>query len=219
MKKKANTLSIVEIVKTFSTEHKAIEWMEEQIWNNKPICHHCGCLSGIKKAQSRKFAYWCTNCKKYFTVKMGTVMESSKIPAQKWLYAMYLVLTERKGVSSLQLSKQLGITQKSAWFLLGRIREDCKDDSVLSGEVEVDETYIGGLESNKHLRKKSFLGSGTVGKAPILGIKQRGGKVKAIAIERTDKAALQNAIAVNVKSGSTVYTDEHKSYTNLEAQG
>lgn len=131
---------------------------------------------------------------------------------------MYLLVTARKGISSLQLSKEIGITQKSAWFVLHRLREACGSDlEKLQGIVEIDETYIGGLEANKHEHKKLKAGRGAVGKTAVLGMKERGkgGRTKAIKIKATDAQTIQDQIVQNVEIGSTLHTDEHLAYTGM----
>ena len=130
---------------------------------------------------------------------------------------MYLLQTARKGISSLQLSKEIGITQKSAWFMLHRLREACGVEAIrLNGIVEADETFIGGKEKNRHENKKIKAGRGPAGKIAVFGIRQRGGKVKAMPVNRTDKDTLQSAIAHHVEKQATVYTDDYPSYTGLE---
>ncbi len=135
------------------------------------------------------------------------------IASCQWLYAIYLVQASRKSVSSLQLSKELEVTQKTAWFLMHRIRQACKqDDWMLTNVVEVDETYIGGKERNKHNSKKLKAGRGAVGKQVVIGARERGGNVKAKAIARADAETLKGFVHANVQAWSTVYTDEHKGY-------
>ena len=132
---------------------------------------------------------------------------------------MYLLVTARKGISSLQLSKEIGITQKSAWFVLHRLREACGPSfKKLQGIIEIDETYVGGREINKHKRKKLQAGRGTVGKTAVLGMRERGGRTLAVPVANTDKATLQNAVNSRIETGSTLYTDEAASYGGIADQ-
>jgi transposase-like protein len=147
-------------------------------------------------------------------------MERSKVPLHKWLYSMYLLVTARKGISSLQLAKEIGITQKSAWFVLGRLREACGGpDSPLDklrGEVEIDECFVGGKEANKHEHKKLKAGRGSVGKVAVLGMRERGGRTHAMVVPDTGLATIQNEIHGAVEVGTQLYTDEHGAYSDLD---
>ena len=211
------TISHYEFLKQFPDAEAARLYLEKRRWHGKPACPHCG---EAERVQVRKVVgyFRCLACKEDFTVRTGTIFERSHIPLDKWLYAMYLISTARKGISSMQLSKELGITQKSAWFMLQRIREACGNGGggPLSGIVEADETYLGGKESNKHASRKLKAGRGPVGKAGVLGMRERNGDMRAVVIgSDTSIERIRSEVHATVQEGSTLCTDKAAAYRGI----
>jgi transposase-like protein len=219
-----STISTFQLFALFPTEDSARVYLEKRLWPNGPVCPDCKSserVSALGVCATRKPGFYrCGKCEFDFTIRTNTIFERSKVPLNKWLYAMYLLVTARKGISSMQLAKEIGVTQKTAWFILGRLREACGGPDgpldKLRGEVEIDECFVGGLEGNKHEANKLHAGRGAVGKVAVLGMRERGGRTRAKVTEIRTLDAIHGEIHANVEVGSQLYTDDHMVFSDLD---
>jgi len=201
--------SILDLIKAFPDEQTCINHLETLRWNGNVVSPF-DASSKVYTCKGNK--YRCKNTGKYFNVKTDTLFDNTKMELQKWFLAIYLVTSHKKGISSLQLGRDLSITQKSAWFMLQRIRKcfGIENNTELDTELEADETYVGGKERNKHLSKKSphSMGRSTKEKTPVVETIERGGKVNENVVENTSSKVLTREIISNVKESASLYTDE-----------
>jgi len=221
--------SILDVLKNFPDEKSCREYLERLRWNDgKIVCQKCGSNDKIYKIRDGKL-YKCAKCSKQFTVRLGTIFEDSALPLQTWFMALFLITAHKKGISSLQLSRDLSITQKSAWFVLHRIRYAVKTKSFnkpLEGVIQCDETYVGGRAQNRHQSrwakrtsdtdlshyKRPTAGRSTLTKAPVLGMVSDSGEVVGYCIPDVTGKTIKPLIQKHVKEGSTIVTDEFRVY-------
>ena len=218
-------LTLLQVADMFGTEAAAYSWIASKRWPNGPFCPKCGSFNVQSNIAHRTMTHRCRDCstgksRTMFTLKIGTIMEGSKLPYRVWAIGLYLFATNIKGISSMRLHRELGITQKSAWFMLHRLRKAAENgQGAFSGPVEVDEVYLGGKRKNmSNARRKALAdtGRGAVGKTAVVGIKDREtNQVRTRVIERTDARTLQGFVIDHTEPGATVYTDESSAYTGL----
>jgi transposase-like protein len=207
----------------FTDEDKAREFLEASRWPDGPVCPHCGQLDTVSKLGGKSMGpgwYWCSDCREKFTVRVGTLYERSHIPLHKWLFATHLIVSSKKGMSSLQLSRMLGITYKSAWFMAHRIREAMtpKVRSPLGGQgklVEADETYIGGKEKNKHVGKRNKSNIGGQGKQVVFALVDRDGHSHSFHVANVSGEMLRPLIVTHVDRKSDLMTDQGGQYYHV----
>ncbi|MDE2987410.1 MAG: IS1595 family transposase [Chloroflexi bacterium] len=210
-------ISLIELFRMFPDDATAEAFFAAERWPDGPECPYCKSDNVQSGAKHKTMPFRCRACRKRFSVKTGTVMEASNVGCQKWALAAFLLTTSLKGVSSMKLHRDLQVSQKTAWFMAHRIRQAwINDGGLFDGPVEADETFIGGLEGNKHAADKLHAGRGPVGKTAVVGIKDREtGKVAAQVVSGTDAASLVPFITDRTDVEATVYTDEHGAYRSL----
>ena len=213
-------LSLRDLTRLFPDDATAEQWFRDQRWPDGVHCPYCGSDKVQTGAKHKSMPFRCRakECTKRFSVKTGTIMQSSKVGYQTWVFAMYLLTTNLKGISSMKLHRELGITQKSAWHLAHRLRDALASGGErMAGPVEADETYMGGKNANKHSHKKIKNAHGTMGKTAVVGVKDREtNTVQAAVIGNTARPTLSGFVGTHAAPGAKVYTDEHSGYDWVE---
>ncbi|HZV71983.1 MAG TPA: IS1595 family transposase [Saprospiraceae bacterium] len=208
--------NLTQLTDFFTSEDFCKSWYENQRWGANVVCPHCN----HDKVYRTTRGFKCANntCYKKFSVTVGTIFENSKIPLRTWFQAMYLVSVSKKGISSIQLAETLGITQKTSWFVLSRIRTMLTENAPekLTGHVEIDETYVGGKDANRHASKKQSKDWYNQ-KTPMVGLLERGGNVVLKVVEpgKLTHAKINSIVTGNVDTSATISTDGHRAYNGL----
>lgn len=214
--------TLLEAVQYFSDLDVAIQHVAATRWPDGPVCPACGLVDPKHYYLKTRRVWKCRSCKRQFSVKVGTIFEDSPVGLDKWLPAMWIIANAKNGVSSCEIHRAIGVTQKTAWFMMHRIRLAMQSGSIekLSGHVEADETYIGGKARNMHKskRKEKITGRGPSGKVAVMGLLERHGRVKTKIVPDTTSRTLQVEVRKNVQPGSEVHTDALRSYRGLDSE-
>ena len=214
--------TLIKAIRYFADLDVATEYVAKLRWPDGTVCPKCGVLDEKHYYIKSRRVWKCRACKKQFSVKVGTIFEDSPIGLDKWLPAMWIIANAKNGVSSYEIHRAIGVTQKTAWFMMHRIRLAMQSGSIekLSGHVEADETYIGGKARNMHKskRKEKITGRGSSGKVAVMGLLERHGKVKTKIVPDTSSRTLQVEVRENVQPGSEVHTDALRSYRGLDSE-
>jgi transposase-like protein len=212
-------MEIVETLTKYKSQRKCISYLEEKRWGNTPICPYCS--SNRSSNRLGEYRHKCHNCGKSYSVLVGTIFESTKLPLPKWFAAICIIVNAKKGVSSLQLSRDIGVNKNTAWYLQKRIRQAMQEnDFVLKGIVEIDETYVGGSLSNKHYYTKLESGkyhkSGMEHKVPVLGMIEREGNIILKVLEKSSGKEIKPIVTAKIAPSSTIVTDGFGGYFGLD---